>query len=130
MMKCETIWYIQVSGHYYSTNEWLNKCSGEERVMWAEKILQVLLEKEKPAWKERLKIDTGRKTKREYVPLLFPHRTARKSGDSTFARLEVSVKAKILLKDKWKKMKKEALLKAEFKNLIAKTKSSETVLLS
>lgn len=98
--------------------------------MWAEKILQVLLEKEKPAWKERLKIDTGRKTKREYVPLLFPHRTARKSGDSTFARLEVSVKAKILLKDKWKKMKKEALLKAEFKNLIAKTKSSETVLLS
>lgn len=61
-------------------------------------------------------------------PLLFPHRTARKSGDSTFARLEVSVKAKIFLKDKWKKMKKEALLKAEIKNLIAKTKSSETVL--
>lgn len=74
------------------------------------------------SWKERLKINMGR-TNREYLPFFFLHRIARKSGDSTFARLEVFVKTKKFLKDKWKKMKQEALLKAGFKNLIAKTKN-------
>lgn len=48
MRKCEAIWNIKESVHYYFINEWLNKCpEGEERFMWAEKILEVFVEKEK-----------------------------------------------------------------------------------
>lgn len=48
MRKCEAIWNIKESVHYYFLNEWLNKCpEGEERFMWAEKILEVFVGKEK-----------------------------------------------------------------------------------